>query len=102
MKNALANFGQLNANKKIVILGDMLELGEFSDEEHLDITQQAIDLSFDQVILVGREFAKVKMNGVHYFENVNDLKVWFSNRDFRETYFLIKGSRGIKLELLLS
>ena len=102
MKNALANFGQVDANNKIAILGDMLELGKFSDEEHLKIAQQAIDLKLDQVILVGKEFSKVKIEGVQYFENVNDLKDSFTKKDFQETHFLIKGSRGIKLEELLS
>ena len=50
-------------NKKVAILGDMLELGSFSDDEHSKIAQQAIDLNLDQVILVGNEFAKVKMDG---------------------------------------
>ena len=102
MKNALANFGRVAANKKIAILGDMLELGKYSDDEHIKTAQQAIDLNLDQVILVGNEFAKVKMNGIQYFDNVNDLKEWVAKIDFQETYFLIKGSRGIKLEQLLS
>ncbi|MFK8006438.1 MAG: UDP-N-acetylmuramoyl-tripeptide--D-alanyl-D-alanine ligase [Saprospiraceae bacterium] len=102
MKNALVNFGQVDANKKIAILGDMLELGKFSDEEHLKIAQQAIELKLDQVILVGKEFSKIKIEGVQHFENVNDLKEHFVIKDFQETYFLIKGSRGIKLEEFLS
>lgn len=101
MKNALANFGRVAANKKIAILGDMLELGEFSDDEHTKIAQQAIDLNLDQVILVGNEFRKVKMDGIQYFDNVNDLREWVAKKDFQETHFLIKGSRGIKLEQLL-
>jgi UDP-N-acetylmuramoyl-tripeptide--D-alanyl-D-alanine ligase len=102
MENALVNFGQVAANKKVAILGDMLELGKFSDEEHLKIAQQAIELKLDQVILVGEEFSKVKIAGVRHFENVNDLKEYFSKKYFQETHFLIKGSRGIKLEELLS
>jgi UDP-N-acetylmuramoyl-tripeptide--D-alanyl-D-alanine ligase len=102
MENALVSFGQVAANKKVAILGDMLELGKFSDEEHLKIAQQAIELKLDQVILVGEEFSKVKIVGVQHFENVNDLKEHFDKKDFQETHFLIKGSRGIKLEELLS
>lgn len=102
MKNAIAAFGQINANKKIAILGDMLELGEFSKDEHEKIIQQAIDLNLEQIILVGNEFGKVQINGVQHFENVNDLKEWFSKQDFQETHFLLKGSRGIRLEQLLS
>ena len=102
MKNALINFQRLDSNKKIAILGDMLELGKFSEVEHVRVAQQAIDLNLDQVILVGDEFAKVKKDGILYFKNVNDLKEWFTKKDFHETHFLLKGSRGIKLEELLS
>jgi UDP-N-acetylmuramoyl-tripeptide--D-alanyl-D-alanine ligase len=102
MKNALTNFERVDSTKKVAILGDMLELGEFSDDEHTKIVQQAIDLNIEQVILVGNEFAKNKMDGILYFESVNDLKEWFAKKDFQETHFLLKGSRGIKLEELLS
>ena len=102
MKNALVNFGQVDANRKVAILGDMLELGKFSDEEHLKIAQQAIELKLDQVILVGEEFLKVKIEGVQHFADVNDLKKNIAKKDFQETHFLIKGSRGIKLEEYLS
>ena len=102
MKNALVNLGQLEAISKIAILGDMLELGEFSDEEHLKIAQQATELKLDHVILVGKEFLKVKIDGVQHFENVNDLKEIFLKKEYQETHFLIKGSRGIRLEELLS
>jgi UDP-N-acetylmuramoyl-tripeptide--D-alanyl-D-alanine ligase len=101
IKNALIHFGRVVSNNKIVILGDMLELGEFSDDEHIKIAQQAIDLNLDHVILVGNEFSKVKIEGVQHFRNVNDLKEWFVKKDFQETHFLIKGSRGIRLEKLL-
>lgn len=101
MKNALVNLGKIDSNRKVAILGDMLELGKFSDEEHLKIAQQAINLKLDQVILVGKEFLKVKIEGIQHFENVNDLKECFTEKDFQETHFLIKGSRGIKLEEFL-
>ena len=90
MENALVNFGRVVSNKKVAILGDMLELGEYSDEEHIKIAQQAIDLNFDQVILIGNEFSKVKLDGIQYFDNVNDLKEWVGKKYFQETHFLIK------------
>jgi len=101
MKNALANFERITANKKIAILGDMLELGKYSDDEHAKIAKQAIDLKFDQVILIGNEFSKVKMDNIQHFKNVNELKEWFAQKDLQDAHFLIKGSRGIRLEQLL-
>lgn len=101
MKNALINFGQMDAPNKIAILGDMLELGEYSRSEHEKIAQQALELNLEKIILVGEEFAKLKKEGVEYFANVQKLKDWFLENDFQETHFLLKGSRGIGLERLL-
>ena len=101
MSNALDNFGKINAKKKIAILGDMLELGKYSYDEHKQIVAQAKALNLEQVILVGKEFLAIKDTQVLHFENVQLLKEWFDEKDFQDSYFLIKGSRGIKLEQLL-
>lgn len=99
MQRALENFGQLSAHKKIAILGDMLELGKESESEHQKIFDSLHDFDFQQVVLVGKEFSKV--GGKLHFADVNDLKVWFKQQVFSDTYFLIKGSRGIRLEEVL-
>ena len=101
MKNALENFGKMKAKKKIAILGDMLELGKYSYDEHKTIIEQALSLHLDQVLLVGKAFLAIKNTQVRHFENVDFLKKWLAKEDFVDTHFLIKGSRGIQLERLL-
>jgi UDP-N-acetylmuramoyl-tripeptide--D-alanyl-D-alanine ligase len=101
-KHAVEHFSTIQNKEKIVILGDMLELGDYSVIEHQTMANLVTTLSFSQVILVGPEYAKAA-NSIDclYFENVQLLKEWFSTKVFNDTYFLIKGSRGIRLELLL-
>ncbi len=104
MRNALNNFRLMKAENKVVILGDMLELGAFSSEEHQSILNQAVSLSFDKVILVGKEFGATdtKRSEVFHFPDVEALKKWFFQSNISETLVLLKGSRGIGLEKLLS
>jgi UDP-N-acetylmuramyl pentapeptide synthase len=78
----------------------MLELGEYSEQKHLEMIHLANEFDWRFIITVGKEFAKIKHNGLH-FQNVEDLKAWFWKQNFKDHTFLLKGSRGIKLELLL-
>ncbi len=104
MRIAIDNLTSMSAPSKIAILGDMLELGEYSKDEHLSICHHALDQSFTQLIFVGNEFESVIKNksGVLHFSNVEDLKVWFDEQHFNNALILLKGSRGIRLEKLFS
>ena len=102
MRAALLNFGEMDVEHKVVILGDMLELGDQSDEEHQNIVRLIGQFTFEKVILVGPQFKKTQHNFESY-ENIADLK---NNtallHGLKNCYVLIKGSRGIQLEQLLS
>lgn len=102
MRAALMNFGEMDVEHKVVILGDMLELGDQSDEEHQNIVRLIGQFAFEKVILVGPQFKKTQHNFESY-ENIADLK---NNtallHGLKNCYVLIKGSRGIQLEQLLS
>jgi UDP-N-acetylmuramoyl-tripeptide--D-alanyl-D-alanine ligase len=102
-REAVINFSRLPGKKKIVILGDMLELGDYSYSEHLGILQLCLSLHFNQIVLVGPKFSEVagETTSVLLFENVHQLKTWFEEQSFKDCSFLIKGSRGITLEKLL-
>ena len=91
-----------NRRKKVAILGDMLELGDYATEAHEAIARQALDGGLDQVILVGPIFepVAVKMQ-LRHFTNIEELKVWFWTQPLEESVVLIKGSRKIALERLL-
>ena len=104
MSIALKNFAEIDTHlPKIAILGDMLELGEESTTEHQKIVDLATELDFGQTILVGDEFSKIKIpQNILHFPDVAALKTWFYERRFSGIYCLIKGSRGIRLEQLLS
>ncbi len=103
MQLALGNFAKAKEPKKVVILGDMLELGEYSDTEHDNILKFADTLPIEQILTVGAEFGVVnyKSDRIKHFKDVDALKEWFTEQSFSNTYFLLKGSRGIRLEKLL-
>ena len=101
MKAAILNFAQMNVDAKTLILGDMLELGEQSAEEH----QQVVDLleqnNLKNVLLVGTDFKSTK-NTFECFADVTELQNYLAEHPIRNNYVLIKGSRGIKLEKTLT
>ncbi len=102
MRIAIENFATLPSDlKKIVILGDMLELGEESKIEHTAIIELAQTYDFSRIILVGDVFGEVTREKVLHFADVIKLKSWFDEQNFQKHFFLIKGSRGIRLEKLL-
>lgn len=102
LKLALANFNEDTYPNKMVVLGDMLELGRFAHEEHLNILHQVKSMTLDQVVLIGpifKQFEK-KFPSFLFFEDTTEAienKHKFQEKGKR---ILIKGSRGIKLESL--
>lgn len=98
---ALENFERFKAAKKGVFLGDMFEVGETSAEEHAHIVSLLESLNFDFCVLVGKHFYEHKNANFHFFEETEEAKSWFNTQDFHGYTFLIKGSRGMKMEGLL-
>ena len=99
MRLALNSFIGLNAKQKAVILGDMLELGEKSEEEHLKILKVLQSDFAGQVFLVGQVFQKISTKSVFKtFTNVDKLIEFLKVEPVKGNTILIKGSRGIKLE----
>ncbi|MEM9847786.1 MAG: UDP-N-acetylmuramoyl-tripeptide--D-alanyl-D-alanine ligase [Bacteroidota bacterium] len=88
------------AENKIAILGDMLELGENSVLEHQMLLDEIEGFDFERVILVGEQFKQCQHQYLH-FDNTQALKTWFKQQSFEQSTFLLKGSRGIRLEQLL-
>lgn len=103
MALAVENFRKMAAGRKILILGDMFELGDYSRAEHQTIADMADNPCFESVALAGKEFAAVHA-GEHIlrFKDFSGLKEWFDALDKKDATILIKGSRGMKLESLLS
>jgi len=100
MSAAIKNFAQVEAENKLLILGDMFELGEDSAMEHQEIVDLLEANGFDRVFLVGKEFAKTK-NHFQTFENTSELLQYIEKETVKNYCILIKASRGIKLETII-
>ncbi len=97
MQAALENFSQIPAQRKMLILGDMRELGPTSQEEHQGVVnyiETMEDLS--DVWLVGQEFAKTD-NHFRHFDSVDDVKAAIAQEQPEGRLILIKGSNSMRL-----
>jgi UDP-N-acetylmuramoyl-tripeptide--D-alanyl-D-alanine ligase len=101
MKASLENLAQINHPNKIAIIGDMLELGDVSIEEHLSIINLLSKIDVNQVILVGKIFNSLNIHGYKSFENTNLLIESLKENPLKASLVLIKASRGIRLETIV-
>ena len=102
MEAAIRNFAELDFKNKILIIGDMLELGDESLSEHRNILELIRELGFDNVFLIGAEFYEANKNSGHkIFPKTEDAMQWFEANRLENATIFIKGSRGIKLEPLI-
>lgn len=100
MENALRNLASLKVDNKVAILGEMLELGEYSEEEHQRIVKLALSLNFSKVIFVGCGFAN-HMGNLEYFTNAKACTEFLRKKPITNATILVKGSRGVMLEQVL-
>ncbi len=98
MAVSLENFTHFEGNKTIII-GDMLELGEESKQEHQNILSFARGLRLQEIITVGENFSKI--NSEKAFLNTEELIEYLKNNKITSKNILIKGSRGIALEQVI-
>jgi UDP-N-acetylmuramoyl-tripeptide--D-alanyl-D-alanine ligase len=101
MELALMNFERVPEKKKMLVLGDMLELGDDADEEHRKIASLVKSLSFDQVCYVGPLFARILEDDNIVFPDVEHAGKWLEKYAPAGYAILLKGSRKIELEKLL-
>jgi UDP-N-acetylmuramoyl-tripeptide--D-alanyl-D-alanine ligase len=101
MTAALHHFQNLESNGKVAILGDMFELGEEAEQEHLYIGKLAQSLGLSRLYLVGKNFAGTKLAEAKY-PDLDALKTELSQKSIpKGATILIKGSRGMALERIL-
>jgi UDP-N-acetylmuramoyl-tripeptide--D-alanyl-D-alanine ligase len=100
MKAAIENIAKFSVKDKILILGGMAELGESSLQEHQNILSLIKKYQWKDVVLVGGDFLKLH-HPYHSFENSTQAKEWFQKQNFQNTYFLVKGSRSMRMEKIL-
>ena len=102
MKAAIDNFSVINDKSKAVILGDMFEVGITAAQEHQDIANYALKKEFKEIFLIGENFNKVDANNTKKFKSYEEFKNYLTTTDLKEKYILIKGSRGMALERILT
>ncbi len=102
MQVAIENFAALSFPNKVLILGDMLELGKYEIQEHQAILSLINSYSFSKVFLVGTVFSSLDTNNFYHFNTVEELIAYLSKNPITDATVLIKGSHGIHLEKLLS
>ncbi|MCF0177058.1 MAG: UDP-N-acetylmuramoyl-tripeptide--D-alanyl-D-alanine ligase [Bacteroidales bacterium] len=101
MTVALDNFAKTEFSSKMLILGDMLELGAYSEEAHKEVLSLAHTIT-PEVILVGKgEFAKVASATDMLFKSAAELKEWLTQHPVKGKSILIKGSNSNKLVSLI-
>ena len=97
MAAALTNLSLVDDAHKMVILGDMRELGEGSLEEHRRVVRRLQEMNLERIWLVGEEFGKAAAEGMRVFSDVEAVKAALGEVTPRHATILIKGSNGTKL-----
>ncbi|MCL2414832.1 MAG: UDP-N-acetylmuramoyl-tripeptide--D-alanyl-D-alanine ligase [Bacteroidales bacterium] len=96
---ALESFAKLDAEKKLFVIGDMLELGDKSALKHLEIISLAQELGLNEGIFVGNIFQSLSSENT--FRDAEEARDFLSKQALENYIFLIKGSRGIRLEAVI-
>jgi len=103
MKVALDNFNEMTSSRKVLILGDMNELGELSKDEHSLLVEKTADPRYGQVFLCGELIGEaVHINPeAKWFLSTAPLIEYLRENPIENSLVLIKASRSIGLEEIL-
>lgn len=104
MSAALNNFSLVEAENKMVILGDMRELGKASRTEHQKVVDLVGNMDLTEVWFVGNEFKHTDLSTMRVpytlFCDVDEVKERLCADEIASRTILIKGSNGTRLYLL--
>lgn len=102
MEAALKDFYQHPDKNKVLILGEMKELGDSSGEEHENLIRLVQMMGFRHIFLVGEAYAGINIpGGWRRFRNVEELIPRLKKNPIQNATILLKGSRAVELEKLL-
>lgn len=100
MEAAVRNFTSLMSPNKIIILGEMLELGSYAEKEHEKVVHLLELLGVKQVFLIGQNFSGLS-SSYGWFADAKACAEYFRSHNVTNATILLKGSRGVGLERLL-
>lgn len=103
MAVAIANFLQLEKSNKIMILGDMFELGDESYKEHESLVNSLVSEDNVRCYFVGKAFYQCQLakGNFHFYDSFDSFSASLDGVNFENNTILIKGSRGMALERTL-
>lgn len=102
MSAAIKSFIPAFPDPLCLILGDMLELGSYSETEHAAILKEISKYPFKEVFLIGPAFSNAgKKYQYHTYYNTDIFCSWLQNNPLPDCSVLIKGSRALKLEKII-
>lgn len=97
MKAAIENFSRQHHSRKIIYIGGMMELGDQSVTEHAAIVELLQKYTWEDVVLVGGDFALVS-HPYRFFNNAVEASGWLKDHPIEQALVLIKGSRSMQME----
>ena len=104
MEVAIRTFGEMTGKKhKMIILGDMFELGDHAEAEHRRLGEIVSEYPIDKICFTGSLIVSAleKAPKALYFPDPFSLRNWLEDSKLEDYLILIKGSRGMKLEGLV-
>jgi len=110
MSLAIDNFMDIEQKNKVIILGDMFELGKHAEKEHTNIVKKLIKIKQKnkniRIYIIGSMFHSIYINkfqneDFESFKTTKEFINYISEKKFKEEWFFIKGSRGMKLETVV-
>lgn len=104
MEVAIRTFGEMTGKKhKMIILGDMFELGDHAEAEHKRLGEIVSEYPIDKVCFTGSLIVSAleKAPKALYFPDPFSFRNWLEDSKLEDYLILIKGSRGMKLEGLV-
>lgn len=101
MAAALENLRVLKADNKVIILGDMFELGNESYEEHGKVVAEACSLNASRVLFVGQAFAQHRRTGAEFYDTTEEAREALRKQPVQDALVLLKASRGMAFEKLV-
>lgn len=100
MRAAIENFARMKGKNKVLVLGDMKELGEAGLAEHQSVVDIIMKYEWHRVALAGPLFSGIA-HPFHSFPNADEARKWFSGQNLTNSMILVKGSRSMQMEKVI-